>query len=452
VTFAGRQIACSILCAAWWSIGSASLAAPPIEISGGGGQPISIVARDTSIAEVYEMLSRKEQISVLIGKGVAGAVSVTLFNVTLDQAVRSIAEAAGYVAERRRGSYVILTREEAGRDSADGNTIVRTLKVEYSDPQAISEILAKHQSRYGEITVFPDRRMLVVEDLPDFLRRIERIVAEIDREPEQILIEAKILEITLDEEDVFGVDWKKLFTHDNGDGSFGVRGQTSAGSSGLFFELVTPNIEAALNALSDKGRVRTLSTPSLLALENEEAEVLIADRLGFRVTTTINEVTTESVEFLESGVILRFKGSVDRLGRIRLDIHPEVSTGTISDGLPNQTTSEVTTKLLLEEGQKIFIAGLLKDTLTKSRSGVPILMDIPYIRFLFSRLEEISVTTETVVMIAAYVAGRERQQVSEEKMRSMPLVEEELVQRRIEKEEDFEVQPQERLPGEAPQN
>ncbi|MEE9279943.1 MAG: secretin N-terminal domain-containing protein [Myxococcota bacterium] len=434
-----------LVCAACWSLASGLSAATPLEISGGSGRPLSIVARDTPLAEIYEMLSRKEQISVLIGKGVSGTVSVTLFNVTLDQAVRSIAEAAGYVAERRRGSYVILTREEAGRDSANGNTIVRTLKIDYADPEAISNILAKHQSRYGEITVFPERRMLVIEDLPDFIRRIERIVTEIDREPDQILIEAKILEITLDENDVFGIDWEKFFTYDGSAGSFGVRGQTSAGTAGVFFGLAHPDLEAALNALSKSGRVRTLSTPSLLALEHEEAEVLIAERLGFRVTTTINEVTTESVEFLESGVILRFKASVDRLGRIRLEIHPEVSTGTISDGLPNQTTAEVTTTLLVEDGQKIFIGGLLKDTVTQTRSGVPVLMDIPYLGFLFSRREDISVSTETVVLISAHVASRARQAISEEKSAALPGIEEEMEKRRAEKNRRFEIPPQELL-------
>lgn len=443
-----RAFSC-IACVAWWSLAFLAAAASPVEISGGAGRPLSIVARDTPISEIYEMLSRKEQISVLIGRGVEGSVSVTLFQVTLDQAMRSIAEAAGYVAERRQDFYVILTREEAGLESASGNTIVRTLKVEYSDPEAIANILGKHQSRYGEITVFPDRRMLVVEDLPDFIRRIERIVAEVDREPEQVLIEAKILEITLDDSDVFGIDWKKLFTADRGDGSFGVRGQTSDATGGLFFELVTPNVEAALNALSERGRVRTLSTPSLLALEYEEAEVLIADRLGFRVTTTINEVTTESVEFLESGVILRFKASVDRLGRIRLEIHPEVSTGTISDGLPSQSTAEVTTKLLVEEGQKIFIGGLLKDSQTQTRSGVPVLQDIPFVGRLFSRREDVNVSTETVVVVSAYVASRARHEAIQEKTETLSAVEEELDQNRVEREQHF-TPPLDELPPAAP--
>ena len=95
-----------------------------------------------------------------------------------------------------------------------------------------------------------------------------------------------------------------------------------------------------------RGRVRTLSTPTLLALEYEEPEVIVGDRLGFRVTTTINQVTTESVEFLESGVILKLKAWVDREGRLLLQVHPEVSTGVIDDGIPNQTTAEVTTTLL----------------------------------------------------------------------------------------------------------
>ena len=65
------------------------------------------------------------------------------------------------------------------------------------------------------------------------------------------------------------------------------------------------DLTVMLSALERDGRIRTLSTPKLLALENQEAEVLVGDRRGYAVTTTINQVTTESIEFLESGVILR---------------------------------------------------------------------------------------------------------------------------------------------------
>ncbi len=384
--------------------------AEPLRVSGGQGRPLTIVLREVPLSEVFQMLSRSEHVNILLGAGVTGSVSVNLYEVSLDHAIRSVAEAAGFVAERRRGSYMILKREDAGRDSADGNTAIRTFKVQYSDPKAASDIVSKHLSRFGDITVMGDRRLLVVEDQPDFLERVERLLEEIDQEPRQILIDARILEITLDEAETWGIDWSKAFTLDDGGGSFGVKGLASKTAPGFFADVVNSNIEVTLDALDELGRVRTLSTPRLLALEHQEAEVVIGDRLGFRVTTTINEVTTESVEFLESGVILKFTASVDRKGRIVLDVHPEVSTGTINDGLPSQTTTEVTTRLITEDGEKVFIGGLIKDRSTHNRNGVPYLMDIPVLGWLFTRREKIDVMTETVVLITAHLAsGRTRE-------------------------------------------
>ena len=159
-----------------------------------------------------------------------------------------------------------------------------------------------------------------------------------------------------------------------------------------------------LDALRTRDRLRTLSTPKLLALEGQEAETIIGDRLGYNVTTTIDNVTTTSTEFLESGVILRVKPSVDEQNRIFLDIHPEVSTGSVSDdGIPNQTTTEVTTTMLVESGQTVFIGGLIKRTSEQTREGVPVLGDIPVLGLLFSNRAQSSVNTELIVLITPYI-------------------------------------------------
>lgn len=123
------------------------------------------------------------------------------------------------------------------------------------------------------------------------------------------------------------------------------------------------------------------------------------------MTTTINQVTSESIEFLESGVILNVTPSIDANGGIMLDIHPEVSTGSISNGIPSQTTTEVTTQLLLPDGESAFIGGLIKNTSSVSRSGVPILGSIPGIRRVFSRSTTIAVNTETIVIITPRIVN-----------------------------------------------
>jgi type II secretory pathway component GspD/PulD (secretin) len=369
---------------------------------------ISLNLRAVDITEVMEMLSRKQRLNILLADGVEGTVSLNLYDVEVKEAIKLIAAAAGYAVEDRNGTYFVVKHDEMGKYTPGGVTELRTFKVQYSDPALIAEIVKNHISGYGQITTLPERRLLVVEDTPLFLNRVERLLKAIDRQPRQILIEAKILEIGLRDGESFGLDWAKIFSYDGGEGSFGVRGLSNPGSPGVFFDLVTPNIEVFLDSLRSRARLRTLSTPKLLALEDREAEAIVGDRQGYNVTTTIDTVTTTSVEFLESGVILKVRPSVDGQGRILLQVHPEVSTGTVSDdGIPSQTTTEVTTTMLVESGKTVFIGGLIKQTTQESREGVPILGDIPLIGLAFSNRAITSINSELVVLITPYIVDRE---------------------------------------------
>jgi general secretion pathway protein D len=187
-----------------------------------------------------------------------------------------------------------------------------------------------------------------------------------------------------------------------------VRNLSNPGSPGLFFDLVTPNVEVFLDSLRARDRLRTLSTPKLLALEDQDAETIIGDRLGYNVTTTIDNVTTTSVEFLETGVILKVRPSVDGQGRVLLVIHPEVSTGTVSDdGIPSQKTTEVTTTMLVESGETVFIGGLIRQSTQESKEGVPVLGDIPLIGRVFSNHAITSTNSELVVLITPYIIDHE---------------------------------------------
>ena len=384
-----------LLCAALL-LACAPLAAEPT------ARLVTLSFRDAPIQEVFEMLSRNEHVNILLGKGVTGSISVNLYDVGVHQAVQAIADAAGYVAERRGDGYVVMERAQAGLDAVSANTSMRTFKVQYSNPKAVADILAKHLSRYGKITALGDRNMIVVEDLPDFVERIRKLLAEIDVQPRQILIEAKILEITLDRNESFGIDWSKIFSA-SGNSAFGTRGLTSP-PPGFFFSLVNDNVNLYLTALTSKGRVQALSTPKLLALENQEASTVIGDRTGYKVTTTINQITTESIQFLETGVILKVTPSVDEQNRILLKIHPEVSSASIApSGIPSKKSTEVTTQLLAEDGQAIFIGGLIKRNSDYRRSGVPLLSDIPMLGAAFSSTTDTLSNTETVILITPHI-------------------------------------------------
>jgi|CXWL01.1.fsa_nt_gi type II secretory pathway component GspD/PulD (secretin) len=372
---------------------------------------ISMTVKNANIAELYEMLSRQHHVNILLSKGVTGEVSINLYNVTVQEAISSIATAAGYLVENRGNEYVIRVAAEAGKTMVGGLKQLRTFKIQYSNATKVAEILKKYISPYGKVDVLVDRQIIVVEDLPEFVQQAEVLLNKLDQEPAQILIEAKIFSIKLDDNQKYGLDWTKTFSAAGGNGNVGVEnlGQQAkdlaigavAGPPGLFFNYFNKNVEVQLNFLSSKGKVRTLATPKLLALEHQEAEVIIGDRRGYKTTTTINQVTTENVQFLESGVILKVTPYIDRFGRIMMEIHPEVSSSTLNkeSNAPDQQTTEVTTRLLVEDGQTVFIGGLMKNDADSDHTGVPFLEDIPFLGYLFAKEEDTTVNIETIVLI-----------------------------------------------------
>ncbi len=401
---------------------------------------ISLSMRDVQLAEVMEMLSLQNRINILLADGVDGVVSVNLYDVELENAIESITNAAGYVLERREDSYFVVEPDNAGQFGDSGFTVVRAFNVRYTDTALLESSLSPYLSTYGTLTALPARKLVVVEDQPAFVNRIARLLTQLDQRPQQILIEAKILEVTLSDEDAFGIDWQKFFQGDGGtgNGTFGTEGLSGPGSSaaaGFFFDYLTPDYEIMLDALEIRGRLRTLSTPKLLALENEEAAVIIGDRRGYRVTTTINQVTTESIEFLESGVILRVTPSVDAQGQIMLEVHPEVSNGTVdTNGIPSQTTTEVTTRLLVPNGQTIFLGGLIRHTSTQDQQRVPVLGRIPGLRKIFGNEQATNIATETIILITPRIVDDQVAEMSELQVEYVEQVESELAgeARRIE--------------------
>lgn len=390
-----RLLVC-FACAACLFAGAARAAGPASE------DTATYLFRDTPIAELFEMISARDRVSIMVGKGVTGNVAVSLYDMTASEAIHAIAEAGGYKVVERGNGYLIVNPALAAQGSVPDDIQVRALKVQYSDPKLVADILGKHVGPGGKVTVLPQRRMIVAEDTEAGLARIEALLRQIDTAPRQVMIEAKILEVTLDDSENFGIDWTKVLKNGT---KIGVGGLAQQGQPGLFFNYISCHCDftAYLSALSTKNKVRTLATPKLLALENEEAGITIGDELGYRVTTTINNVTSESVQFLDTGVILHVTPSVDADGRIALKVRPEVSSGSVLNGVPSKKTTQVTTQLVAEDGQSILIAGLIKSSATQQRTGVPVLGDIPVLGNLFANSERHGSLTETVVVITPHL-------------------------------------------------
>lgn len=377
---------------------------------------ISLSVRDIELSEVMEMLSRQERVNILLSENTSARISVNLYDMELAEAIRVIANSAGFEIEVRDNIYYVINRDDVGRYSANGTTDTRAFRLKYANSTEVRTIIEEQLSDYGSVTELVERNLLVVEDKPEFLSNIETLINDLDYRPRQILIEARILEVTLDESEVFGIEWSKIFESSNG--LIGTRGLSSSGA-GFFVDYVDDELNLFLDALQHDGRTRTLSTPKLLALENQPASVIIGDRLGYINTVTINQVTTENTEFLESGIILEVTPTVDENGQIMLDIHPEISTGTVTDGVPSQSTTSVRTQLLVPSGGTSFIGGLIKSQKFTDQKGVPGLSKIPLAGKLFSRNEERNVNTEIIILITPTLIDSNKPQWQQEAIESV---------------------------------
>jgi len=361
---------------------------------------ITLSVQDSDIRDVMQLLSREQRLNIFVAEGVSGQVSVNIYDMETAQAIVLIAESAGFVVEQREDSFFVIEREDAGKYYHSSMMQIRSFKIQYASAADVETAVQDHLSNYGSIKSLEDGNMVIIEDMPQFLAKIEEIIDEIDREPKQVMIEAKILEITLTDNQSYGLDWTYLFNASDGSGSLGTQGLASPRSPGLFAEFANSNVELVLSALKARGRLRTISTPKLLAMEGLEAHSVVGTEIGYRVTTTINQVTSETIEFLESGIILRVTPTVDRSGRIMLDIHPEVSAGAVSDdGIPSKSTTQVSTRMLVPNGNTVFLGGLIKHSVSNSREGITGLGDIPIIGGLFANDSTNLTTTEIVVLI-----------------------------------------------------
>lgn len=359
---------------------------------------ISMTVKHTDIAELFEMLSRQHHVNILLSPGVEGSVSVNLYDVNIHDAIAAIATAAGFVVESKNNQYIIAKPSDAGKTIAGGLKQIKTFKIQYSDATKTGDIVKKYLSPYGRADVLVDRNVLVVEDLPEFVRQAEFLLDQLDKAPAQILIEAQILDIKLDDDRALGVDWSKTI----GDATVKFKDlAATAATGGMFFTLLNKDIQITLNALSKRGQVTVLSTPKLLALEHEDAEVIIGKRTGYKTILSVPNGggQLEQIQFLESGVILKVTPYVDRQGGIMMKIHPEVSTATLPNDIPELATTEVTTRVLVEDGQMVFIGGLISNDRSDLQNGIPFLEDIPFIGRLFSGSRETAKRAETVVML-----------------------------------------------------
>lgn len=374
---------------------------------------VSLNLEGADLHEALKLLLASTDLNLVVGNGVQGTVTADLDHVPFEDALNVVLTVNGLSHFLQDNTLYVFRSEEADQLAPDLlRRDVITLRINYAPLGEVSQVVEKFLSPAGRVLVCPTTSTLVVEDVPETLRSIRRLVDSLDEPPRQVLIRAHIVDVTLDDETSLGIEWDYLRAADivseavdmGATATLETEGFSPTQTSGLFFSFATSGFEALLDVLRERTATEVLACPTVLALDGREAEIIIGSKLGFRLlTTTQSGATMETVEFLDVGTQLTLTPHVGDDGLIILDVHPEVSNGVIDEGLPSETTTEATTSLIVEDGSTILIGGLMRNREEVVRSQVPFLGDIPILGRLFRKTNTTKAKSEVLVGITPYI-------------------------------------------------
>jgi general secretion pathway protein D len=301
-------------------------------------------------------------------------------------------------------------------------------------PQVLGAVGA-NVSAIGDINITADERnnALVIVASPQEYGAVEAALRQLDTEPLQVLLEAAIAEVTLTDDLRYGVQY---FARPGGDHQIALStSNTSAiaptfpGFSYAFTQ--GSNIKVVLDALSSVTNVEVISAPELLVLNNQPATLQVGDQVPIVTQQAISTITTgaplvNSVQYHDTGVILKVTPRVNQGGMVMMDISQEVSdvatTTTSSIDSPTIKQRKIESIVAVRDNETIALGGLIMDNATRGRNGIPLLSDIPVVGGLFGTTSTRGTRTELMVLITPHVVDSlsSARAVTDELRRKLP--------------------------------
>jgi type II secretory pathway component GspD/PulD (secretin) len=306
-----------------------------------------------------------------------------------------------------------------------------TYNLKYAKAPIIADQLRSKLDAHTVGSVSADERsnQLVVRAFPGRRKEVEKLIKELDTKTKEVLIEARILQVTFNPEYDMGIDWQLDFKanpdkqirklsfnnvllnasglpiSDNLSTSFG---QIAIG------DIDVDHFELTLRALKQVSDTKILSNPKILVTDNEEAQIHIGDTIPYIISTTSgtgeNAITSEDVRFTDVGIKFIVTPTINDDGFVTMRLKPEISTvsGFVESqggGIPQVNKTVVETTVMVRDGATIILAGLNKDDKTHIQKGVPLLMDIPILGKFFTRTTDTITKTETVIFITPHIVS-----------------------------------------------
>jgi type IV pilus assembly protein PilQ len=438
-------------------------------------ETITLDFKEADIKDVLKIISYKSGVNIVASPEVTGTVNVRIVDVPWEKALDVILKSYGYAYDRQDNIIMVAPLEKLTaqrkmeQDLAQVQPVVtEVLVLQYIDASDAKKAIEAQLSPRGRVTVldvtgqagwgfggaFSDKRSrgstttsrsrtLIISDIPPALEKIKEVVRSLDTKPRQILIETRLVEVSLDKLKDIGFDYATgavgaassstvetqsvrpgfaAGAHVLGDQTtpsvFAPKATAiTSANTGLrvvFDKLDGTQFEVIFHALEENVAANVLSAPSILTLDNQEATILVGEQFPIVSTTKSSDTSTTVDVSLESykdiGIQLNVVPQVSGVNKdyINMIIHPSVtSEGTlIENKYPRITTREAQTQVLMKSGETIMIGGLIKDVKNESVQGVPFLRKIPWIgKAFFERTTVDTEKIELVIFITAHIVN-----------------------------------------------
>jgi type IV pilus assembly protein PilQ len=407
------------------------------------GEKIALDFYQTDIKNVFRILREVSGKNFAIDKDVSGAVTLTLDQpVPWDQVLDLVLKMnqLGMVYEYdiiRIARVETLQKEqdlrneqiEAARKAQEQKKSLEPLLTEYiavNYSNAKSEVLPHIQTILtkdrGSASVDERNNQIIITDTAVKIRQAKELVQRIDKVTPQVIIEARVVEVSSSFSKELGIEWDTAFGPGynslfdiTGSGDMAMNFPASSATSTIGFSFsrlggVPFVLNAKLNALETNGNGRILSAPKILTLDNKKA--MIKQGLEYPYLER-DDAGGSSVNFKDIDLLLEVTPHVTPDDRISMSIFiTKNDVAGLTDGVPSIATNEAQTELLVNDGDTLVIGGIIKAAQTEGQSGFPLLSKIPLLGWMFKTQNETDQNNELLIFITPRIVQLEQKEVA----------------------------------------
>jgi type II secretory pathway component GspD/PulD (secretin) len=397
--------------------------------------PISLNCKDEEISNLINYLAYQYGINMIISKEVKGTITLRLKDVSLDAAFNEILATANAVWVEKENIIHIYAKSEIPAPPEDKlpapeppKLITEIFSPTFVNSEQLKTVISPFLSDRGQIQLFKDTRSTsekpqvpIITDEQARLDTIRGLIKQLDTETRQVHILAKIVETSVSDSEVMGVDWTVKAQLDGTPFKFG--SQLAEGGNIKLGTLSFNQFGAVLQRLSEAGKTNVLSDISLATLDGEEAEIHIGETIPRQITTIgaggqagVNFGTT-GYEDIQVGVKLKVTPHILNDELVQMEVKPEISSvrgfTTLGSGIQSQvpiTNNRNThTNIMVKSGETIVIGGLIQDTGVETKKKVPLLGDLPLVGSLFRHKDSTTEKTDLIIFITAVIMDKRTQ-------------------------------------------